>query len=442
MTFLKGFQRVLKMTEVICEDKFILLKSKELHQSLFNSIRRTLISHIPTLGFEEYLDPEDYALLNQAFQLKLNRQRHVVLDNNTCFSIPMISHRLSRLPMFTSSETLQMLHLDDPNYRVFFTLDDDTGKPLQNKTNAAVKLTARSLKPRLFRKKLKALEEMEGTEAFEWLAQENTIDVNHLFPYDTFLLDLAPGKKIHAIVTPVLGVGIDNPRWTPCVQRYRFNRDPEWQATHPIKTIIHKKENELSLRRQFSTKPPSKRNPAEPDTYDLFMKPYEVELMVIANGKMAPGEALRTSLLVLLESLAHFSALIKTNDAFIEQTLDDGNNIARFICPRDTYSAEAKDGANRIYTGHTLANMLVSKMLQIVTRDLIQSDICLLEKVLIAYKIPHPLIQQVIYTIQLPIDEPVFQDGLGSPERAAQVLLLKAAEELMAEIQALQSKLK
>jgi DNA-directed RNA polymerase subunit L len=426
------------MTDVICEDKFILLKSKELHQSLFNSIRRTLISHIPTLGFEEYIDPEDYALLNQTFQLKLSRQRHVVLDNNTCFSIPMVSHRLSRLPIFTSPETLGMLRLNDPDYRVFFTLADASGKPLMNKTNALVKLTARSLKPMLFRKKLKVIqEEDEAYETEEWLEQEHTIDVSRLFPYDTFLLDLAPGKKIHAIVSPVIGFGIDNPRWTPCVQRYRFNRDPEWQATHPIKTIIHKKENELSLRRQFSTKPPSKRTSSEPDTYDLFMKPYEVELMVIGNGKMAPGEALKTSLLVLLESLAHFSALIKTKDTFIEQTLDEGNNIARFVCPKDTYSTEAKDGANRIYTGHTLANILVSKMLQIVTRDIIQSDICLLEKVLIAYKIPHPLIQQVIYTIQLPTDEPIFQAKLGSPEQAAQVLLLKAADELMAEIQEL-----
>ena len=103
--------------------------------------------------------------------------------------------------------------------------------------------------------------------------------------------------------------------------------------------------------------------------------------------------------------------------------------------PRDTYSDEAKDGANRIYTGHTLANIITSKMLQIVTRDIIAHDISLLEKILIAYKIPHPLIQQVIYTIQLPVEEPVFQAVLGLQEQAAQNLLLKAIDELMAELE-------
>jgi len=419
------------MTEVTREAKFILLKSKGLHQSLFNSIRRTLISHVPILGFEEFLNPEDYPLLNTALHLKLCRQRHVIIDNNTCFSIPMLSHRLSRLPIFTSPEILKMLHIDDPLYRVFFVLADrdNVHQPLVNKSNEVLRLTARSLRPLLFRQK------NEDTESFELLALESAaIDCSKLFPYDTFLLDLIPGKKIHGIVSPVLGFGIDNPRWTPCVQRYRFNRDPAWQETHPIKAIIHKKENELSLRRQFSTKPPAKRSPGEPETYDLFMKPFEVELMVIFNGKMDQTVALTSAITVLLESLGHFSSLIRTDDTFIEKTVDAGNNIHRYIVPRDTYSDEAKDGANRIYTGHTLANVIISKMLQIVTRDIIAHDITLLEKVLIAYKIPHPLIHQVIYTIQLPEENSFFQAVLGNTD-APRSLLLKAIDELMAELE-------
>ena len=417
------------MTEVTRDAKFILLKSKVLHQSLFNSIRRTLISHVPILGFEEFLNPEDYPLLNTAFHLKLGRQRHVIIDNNTCFSIPMLAHRLSRLPMFTSPEILKMLHINDPMYRVFFVLADrdNVQHPLVNKSNDLIRLTARSLRPLLFRQK--------DDGSFELLALESqAIDSVKLFPYDTFLLDLIPGKKIHGIVSPVLGFGIDNPRWTPCVHRYRFNRDPAWQETHPIKAIIHKKENELSLRRQFSTKPPAKCTPGEPDTYDLFMKPFEVELMVIFNGKMDQTVALTSGITVLLEALGHFSGLIQTDDTFIEKTVDIGNNIHRYIVPRDTYSDEAKDGANRIYTGHTLANIITSKMLHIITRDIIAHDITLLEKILIAYKIPHPLIHQVIYTIQLPAENPFFQAVLGEPGHAPRTLLLKAIDELMAEL--------
>jgi len=420
------------MIEVTRDDKFILLKSKKLHQSLFNSIRRTLISHVPILGFEEFINPNDYTLLNAAFQLKLGRQRHVIIDNNTCFSIPMLSHRLSRLPIFTSPEMLKMLYIDDFTYRVFFVLADreDLQQPLVNKSNEPIRITARSLRPLVFRKK------NNGTETFDLLLHESqAIDVVKLFPYDTFLLDLMPGKKIHGIVSPTMGFGIDNPRWTPCVHRYRFNRDPVWQETHPIKAIIHKKENELSLRRQFSTIPPVKQTPGEPDTYDLFMKPYEVELMVVYNGKMDHVSALTSSITVLLESLVHFSHLVQTDDTFIEKTLDTVNNIHRYIVPRDTYSDEAKDGANRIYTGHTLANIITTKMLQIVTRDIIAHDISLLEKILIAYKISHPLIQQVIYTIQLPVENPFFQDVLGLQEHAAQNLLLKAIDELMAELE-------
>ena len=418
------------MTEVTRDDKFILLKSKTLHQSLFNSIRRTLISHVQILGFEEFLNPEDYPLLNTAFHLKLSRQRHVIIDNNTCFSIPMLSHRLSRLPMYTSPEILKMLYIDDPMYRVFFVLADRDNfqLPLVNKSNEAMRLTARSLRPLVFRKK--------NDDTFDLLALESqAIDSVKLFPYDTFLLDLIPGKRVHGIVSPVIGFGIDNPRWTPCVHRYRFNRDPVWQETHPIKAIIHKKENELSLRRQFSTIPPTKRLPGEPDTYDLFMKPFEVELMVIFNGKMDQTVALTSSITVLLESLGHFSHLVQTDDTFIEKTVDEGNNIHRYIVPRDTYSDEAKDGANRIYTGHTLANIITSKMLQIITRDIISHDITLLEKVLIAYKIPHPLIHQVIYTIQLPAENPFFQVVLGEPGNAPRTLLLKAIDELMAELE-------
>jgi hypothetical protein len=261
------------------------------------------------------------------------------------------------------------------------------------------------------------------------------VDVRTLFPFNTFILTLYPGQKIHAVLRPALGTGIDNPRWSPCVQRYRFNRDPAWQATHPINEIIHKKTGELSLRRQFSTKPPAVCGPGESNSYDVFMKPYEVELMVVQNGKMDKKAAVLTALGYFRQSIAQFQAMLLARDEFIHKRIDD-HGVTRYTLPQDTYSDTARDPAMRIYTGHTLANVFVAKMLTIITRDIIPGRVDLLRTVLVAYKVPHPLIQQVIYTVQLPVDQPLFNGFFASRPGAdnAEKLFLLAAQELMAEV--------
>jgi hypothetical protein len=352
-----------------------------------------------------------------------------------------VAHRLSRLPLFTSPETRAMLRLNQEacvsnagsGCKVFFVLADptDPSKPLVNRANHEITLCARDLCPVVMR-----LDPVEG-----WLRDSTShVDVRTLFPFNTFILTLYPGQKIHAVLRPALGTGIDNPRWSPCVQRYRFNRDPVWQATHPINEIIHKKTGELSLRRQFSTKPPGVCGPGESNTYDVFMKPYEVELMVVQNGKMDKKAAVLTALGYFRQSIAHFQAMLLARDEFIHKRTDD-LQVTRYTVPQDTYSDAARDPAMRIYTGHTLANVFVAKMLTIITRDIIPGQVDLLSTVLVAYKVPHPLIHQVVYTVQLPVNQPLFTQFFAGKPGAdmAEQLFLLAAEELMAEVRTMEA---
>jgi len=399
----------LKITQ---EQNFILISSKQLTPALFNSLRRVIISHTEILGFEEYIHPADYALLNAVFNLSISKKRHTVLQNNTPFSIPMMAHRLSRLPIFTSAETRALLK------DVFFTLADatDIRKPLVNLSNTEMTISARNLTP------VAVLDGQYDPVRSKYLATR----METIFPLNTFILKLYPGQKIQCIIKPVLGMGIDNPRYSPCVQRYRFNRDPIWQETHPIKEIIHKKKGELSLRKQFSTKPPSKCVPGASDTYDVFMKPYEVELMVVQNGKMHQRDALLTAIAYLKERVIHFGALRHMGDTYIQYVKNAELNLVTLRIPQDTYSDAALDPTNRIYTGHTIANLLVSKMLQIIKDKVIRDDVALLSHVLIAYKVPHPLIQQVEYTIQLPENHPVFRAYFTTPDDMANELLYQA----------------
>ena len=410
-------------------ENYILISSKQLAVALINSIRRVLISHIAILGIEEFIQPADYPCINAVFQQSIAKKRYTIIDNNTPFSIPMLAHRLSRLPIFTSSELLRALYIGKEGFKFFLVLSDpaDIAKPLVNKSNQEIQVTARSLRAVL------AQQSPDGSWTYN--KEASMIPIHALFPLDTFILTLYPGQRLHAILRPVLGMGIDNPRWSPCVQRYRFNRDPVWQATHPIKEIIHKKTGELSLRRQFSTKPPSTTAPGEATTYDVFMKPYEVELMVIQNGKMDKVEALLSAVDYLGESLARFNQMLQTGDTFVHKETG-GLNIVRYTVPQDTYSDAAQDPINRIYTGHTLANVIVSKMLTIVARDIIPDDISSLAKVLIAYKVPHPLIKQVVYTVQLPEEDPVFQaffSSFSGPDMAEKLVHL-AIQELLVEL--------
>jgi hypothetical protein len=403
---------------------YILISSQELYPAIFNSVRRTLISHVATLGFEEFIDPEDFALL---FHYKV-KKHHTVIDNTTPYPIPMLSHRLSRLPIFTTPEIIELL----TGSLVFFTLSDpaDFTKPLFNRGSNEMAIYSRCLTP-VAGEKVKTETGWAFVHNVEKSRQIQAL-VQTLFPCNSHLFNLQPGQKIHAVVRPKVGEGIDNPRWSPCVQRYRFNRDPVWQETHPISDIIHKKTGEISLRRQFSTKPPAKRTPGTSDTYDLFMKPYEVELMVIRNGKMDQGAALLYAIDYLAAAVSNFGSMIITADPFLSKTPE--GNIMRYTVPHNTYSDEAKDKKMRIYTGHTIANLLVTKMLQIVTRDIIPSDITLLSKILIAYKVPHPLIQQVIYTVQLPEDREEFTSFFNGSEGMADKLLLKAVTEVRGEL--------
>lgn len=393
------------------ETKFTRIVSKRLSPATMNAIRRAIVSHVPTIGFQEYIDPEEFDMINETFKpaVPLSRERHTVIENNTLFSIPVLSHRLSRLPVYTSEETIRLLMPANEKERVFLVISDpkDVFKPICNTEVEDMAITARSVRPVAFR------QTADGT----WSQDKErmtaiTKAIKTIFKLDTFIVSLQFGNRLYAIIEPEIGIGLDNPRWSPCVQRYRFNRDPEWNRA----IMLHKTVGEMNLRKQFATMPPSvcaKKGLPEGSTYDRFMKPYEVELNVIYNGKMDQTEAVLTGIEVLKTALNRFQTI------YNEGTIHDGSEMEDAVIldkgliykekrldlqtvyiPLNTHAPLDPD--DRIFTGHTIGNLLASKMLHILDREIIKDRVDLYQQVLIAYKVPHQLIQQCLITIRLP----------------------------------------
>jgi DNA-directed RNA polymerase subunit L len=422
------------------ESRFTRIVSKRLSPATMNAIRRAIVSHVPTIGFQEYIDPEDFDLINEQFSLpnRLSRERHTVTENNTLFSIPVISHRLSRLPVYTTEETVKLLMPANDKERVYLVLADgkDVFKPMCNTDADEIAVSARDLQPVAF-KHTGDKWELDRPRMTEISKKLSTI-----FRLNTFIVSLQYGNRIYAILKPEIGIGLDNPRWTPCVQRYRFNRDPAWNT--PL--MLHKTVGELNLRKQFATMPPSvcaQLGLPEGSTYDRFLKPYEVELNVIQNGKMDQTEAILTGIDILKTALARFQTVY--NDAPIHDgadmedaiILDKGLiykdkrlDLQTVYIPLNTHAELDPD--DRIFTGHTIGNLLANKMLHILDREIIKDRVELYQKVLIAYKVPHQLIQQCLITIRLP--ESIKEELKGPGVTAQDILLNMAINELQAEL--------
>ena len=428
------------------ETRFTRLVSKRLSPATMNAIRRAIVSHVPTIGFQEYIDPEEFDMINENFKpaVPLSRERHTVIENNTLFSIPVLSHRLSRLPVYTSEETIRLLMPANEKERVFLVISDpkDVFKPVCNTDVEDIPITARSLRPVAFK------QSADGS----WTQDKERMTaiskaIKTIFKLDTLIVSLKYGNRLYAIIEPEIGIGLDNPRWSPCVQRYRFNRDPEWNTA----IMLHKTVGEMNLRKQFATIPPTvcaKLGLPEGSTYDRFMKPYEVELNVIYNGKMDQTEAILTGIDVLKTALNKFQTVYNDSQTHDGSELEDAVildkgliykdkrlDLQTVYVPLNTHADLDPD--DRIFTGHTIGNLLASKMLHILDREIIKDRTELYQQVLVAYKVPHQLIQQCLLTIRLP--EQMKEDLSNLTKRRGDMsgqdmLLNMAIDELQSEL--------
>jgi hypothetical protein len=429
-------------------ERYIRLASQQLSVATMNSIRRTLLLDIKTVGFVEHIDQADYKMLNKVLPpLELRGERHTVIASTVKFPIPMLAHRLSRIPINSVPDIMHLLVPDDRSISVFFCLSAprDYGRPLKNEDSPMdMRVYARDLQPLVIRKK----EGEDGLVEYEMLLdlmREIEDKRAEIFPFNTFLLPLGYGQEIHAILRPQIGSGVQDPRWAPCTYHYRFNRDARYGSA-PIR--LHKEPEQPGIRLQFAQIPEALcRELGLPpgSTYDRFRKPYEIELMAIYNGRMPPEMALKKAIQILKEAMILFRQEYNRGHRVEEALTHDSDEVFPVVKEQkgDTQTVYAPFNTNdplperfQILASHTIGNLLASKMLYIMDREIIRDDaLDLYEGTLLAYKIPHHLVQQCLYTIQLPITDARFLERFealtGKSANFHEVLVSYAVNEII-----------
>lgn len=421
--------------------KYITVTGRSANPDLLNSIKATMLTHVPCFGFDNMIDPQDFPFIKNVLKLDFDHEHYTVLTNTTRYATPILAQRLGRLAVYTSAETLAVLTGSDDVMIVFLLCDEqDPSKPLKNMDPIDIVVSSRSLVPRVYKK--------EGT---EWRFDQGHTDriqalKETIFHYDTDICTLAYGQELHAIVKPIYSIGLKDPRWQPCTWRFRHERDPLWNQEEGYANIqLLKKPGKMGLKEQFTTMSPTACRAAGlplGSTYDnkLFGVPYGVQMMFVFNGKMDPKLAFMMSIEVLTDAMSKFGAQYRV----AATTLDEPSIIYKEQRDTSTQTLYVPYNTNdtmpdefMILTKHVTGNIIVNKMLYIFNRDIVKNNKELYKNTLIAYKIPHQLVTQCTYTIQLPLSEDIclkrFAD-IGITDEFHENLIAKALDELKTDL--------
>jgi hypothetical protein len=398
-----------KMVPRLDIPNYVTLVGREGYPDLFNSIRCAMLCHVKCFGFDNMIDPEDFSFIKNVLGVDLSHEHYTTLVNSTRYPSPVLSQRLGRLPIYTSPETLRVLTGSDDIMIVFLICDSsDPTKPLKNMDPVDLVVSSRSLVPRVYKKvDLMWQFDQEHTDRIEQL--KSTI-----FYYDTLICTLSYGQELHAIVKPLYDVGFKDPRWQPCTWRFRHVRDPLWADEEGYKEIqLRKKPGQMGLKEQFRTMSPAACTAAgvpAGTAYDkLFSIPYEVQTMFVFNGKMDPRMAFLSAIDVLKDALHVFYSQYQVAST----TLDDIDSQVSIIHKEQRESTQtlyvpynSNDVVPEQYTiltQHAIGNILANKILYLFDTHIVKGDNSLYESTLIAYKVPHQLVSQCTYTLQLPL---------------------------------------
>lgn len=394
---------------------YVTLTGRRGYPDLFNSIRCAMLSHVRCFGFDNMIDPDDFPFIKNVLKIDLDHEHYTILTNSTRYPSPVLSQRLGRLPLYTSDETEAVLtgSIGSDGVMIVFLICDesDPTKPLRNMNPVDMPVTARTLNAFVYKK----------VDSSWTIDQTHTDRINRLkttiFHYDTVICTLAYGQELHAIVKPLYDVGYKDPRWQPCTWRFRHNRDPLWAEEEDYKDIqLRKKPGKMGLKEQFRTLSPSAcRDAGLPlgTTYDkLFSIPYEVETTFVFNGKMDPRTAFNRAINVLKEALHKFDRQYQVAATTLDETdtkvsiiyKEQRDSTQTLYVPYNTNDVIPEQ--YMILTHHLIGNILANKILYLFDKHIVKTadSKVLYENTLIAYKIPHQLITQCTYTIQLPLD--------------------------------------
>lgn len=413
------------MSTVDITSKYIRLNIYDKNVATINGIRRTMLNHVPCYGFVDMMDPADYKLLTGTKE----ETRHVVLvDTLRSQAIPILARRCSRIPIYTSAETVDVLK-STAERKIFFAIcekSDDMLKSISrpyihDNTNVIKRIYSRDLIPVVLTARQseevdKAEDEAEPVMIYDATASQAVMDMmTEIFPYNMLIAQMTYGDKLNVILKPTEGIGINNACWSPCTFSYRFMMDPGWigagEALYDQRGVLRRKiQGEKSIRELFTTDPKTMK------PYNRLGKPYGIDIMFRNNGKMDHVQAFLKSIEVLQNGV----------DLFLDQYLKantEGSVIAKettyLAGDNEEHASEAeimyvpKNTADKladkelILAGHTLGNILTTKMLEIVSDTLTKNESLMLQKgnwkeVHIAYMIPHPQIKQSRIIIKLP----------------------------------------
>lgn len=402
----------------------LILRTQGYNTATINGIRRSLLSEVPTFGFVEELDPEDYKIVTGTKEDRRNTALVCTLSQ----SIPVMAHRCSRLSIHTDEVTRPLLTSDSDRH-VYFVIcqkpesSDEDLKSLMTRPLVVDTLSqlvhSRDLRPVVL---LKVQDEDDEDPRYVYSKEESDAvlaEISRIFPYNELIATINHGQKLNVILKPVMGTGSQNVRWSPCTFRYHFMMDPAWKDLGEgviIDGQVRRKiEGNRSLRHLFTHIPPTdgNTNPNLDRAYNRFGKPYGHTLVLQYNGKMNQVTAFQESIIVIMNAvdlfLSHYMKADTEGAMMSKETStvssEDGSlnsNLELLYIPKNTQDKLPEK--DYILTDHTIGNIITTKMLEIIDQRIEQGKLGddTWSQTHIAYKIPHPLVKQCLMTLKIP----------------------------------------
>jgi DNA-directed RNA polymerase subunit L len=416
-------------------NKYIRFKVYDQNTATINGLRRTMLNHTECYGFVDEMDPADFKLLTGT---KEERRHTVLVDTLSSQAIPILAHRCSRIPIFTSVETEKVLQ-STPERKVFFAVCEESddmlktiAKPYIQNDHIVKRIYSRDLIPVVLKRDAEASDDEASDDETETDAMTEPLMVydaeasaaikammDVIFPYNVLIAQMSYGDKLNIILKPLQGIGINNCAWSPCTLSYRYLMDPEWitkgERLFDAKGVLRRKvQGERATRDLFTM------NPHTLQPYSRFGKPFGIELMFRYNGKMGHVDAFHRSIKKLHEGLdlflSHYlkidtesSVMAKDITHLVSDDEEHNSMVEMLSIPKNT--EDKLPNEQLILAGHTMGNILSTKMLEIID-TMIHEDMSIWREVLIAYKIPHPLVKQSVLIIKIPSKLPITHEDL------------------------------
>jgi len=204
--------------------------------------------------------------------------------------------------------------------------------------------------------------------------------------------------------------------------------DPKWkdhgEGVCEKGQVRRKIEGQRSFCHLFTHKPPAEKTEdySMDEPYNRFGKPWGITLVFQYNGKMEVQDAFRKAITELVDGVDLFQKRYvdsETEGSMMSKeasqvSSEDGSlnsDVEILYIPKNTQDKLPEK--DYVLTDGTIANIISTKMLEIIQDRVLELGLSdeIWSQTNIAYKVPHPLINQCMMMIKIP-------DNLGfKPEK-------------------------